>query len=187
VGNGTFNLTALWRALGVKNPETSLRETVQPVIIAQDFSALTPPHVPPTIGVGTDVPAVLAENSTAQVEVKANGGSWIVLFTTATSNMSFGLLTAVSSGLTVVTNRDIYSREDSPNIFSAGTVTPNPLAPVNQATSFPPIGGMASLQPMPPLWVPPGMVFAIVHNAVNTTANDILVFWIDCPASGAPL
>jgi hypothetical protein len=77
MSNGTFNLTELYRQLGIKNPEPGVRETVQPVLIVGDLSGLTPLHVPPTGLYGGAIISVGGEYSKIQVTSRAPGGSEI--------------------------------------------------------------------------------------------------------------
>lgn len=79
MGLGDFNLTAFYRAMGIKNPEPSMREFVQPVIVVGDLSEVTPQYRPPTGMWGGDVAAFAAEFSFIEVISRADGGSLVQL------------------------------------------------------------------------------------------------------------
>lgn len=165
-GNGTFNLTALWRALGIKNPQTTLSERVQPVINVGDFSLLTPQHRPPTALFGGNVAAVAGEFSTIQVISRGPGGCVVPFFTAGNQDMKWheGV---VEGGLTPLVPQGQFSNEPIASIAETGTLLVRPgvaLVSPGIATESPPWPTALSF-----LWIRPGRA---------------LVFWRDAAASG---
>jgi len=185
-GNGTFNLTAIWRALGIKNPETSLRESVQPVILVGDFSQLTPLHRPPTAHYGGNIAAVAGERPIVQVTSRATGGTLIGTFRNDSVQTFFYSQGAVQTGLTAVAPNPILAGRENmvmDSLVEKGTVPANPGDQTNSPYTDENSPYLMSRYPM--LMFPGQTVFFWV-NTNNLAINAWMLELVDLPASQPP-
>jgi len=181
-GVGDFNLRSFFRAMGIKNPQPSMREFVQPVIVVGDMSEITPQYRPPTGYFGGDIAGFAAEFSFFQVISRAEGGT-LTSFSTST-NFMFG---------TVVPDLPTFfvdpwpiaaqlSVEAPVSLVRAGHTATQPIvanrAPTITATNrtIPANNGRL-------LWIPPGQGILFFGLGVNASINDFACLVIDLPAS----
>jgi len=183
-GVGDFNLRSFFRAMGIKNPDTSMRETVQPVIVVGNMSDITPVYRPPSGIWGGDVVAVAAEFSFFQITSRAEGGTLIHQFG-ADGNLQFGTLDAALPA-TINTDFPLSSQlsvAPPVSLVTTGSVAAIPI-PLNEspntntATHFPLTGGGFR-----DMWIRPGNTFIAFRSTVNQSAGDWLLWATDLPAS----
>jgi len=174
-GNGTFNLTALWRALGIKNPQPTFTERVQPVIVVQDFSLLTPQHRPATASFRGDVDPVVGEFTAIQVTSRSPGGTLVPWFNSGRS-LTFRTGAMVFTAPIVEAPSGLYSRDP---IVSEVITGSNAVAP---AFGFLPLG----LTDTAPIWIPQGGSYVMQNSATGQSINNWSMFIIDLPASDNP-
>lgn len=184
-GNGTFNLTALWRALGIKNPEPSVRESIQPVIVVGQFSQLTPQYRPPTAVFGGNVPAVGGEKPIIQVISRGLGGSLLGAFSHESTNAIYYAERAAP--LAGFTNRPpawLQSRDPVLSVVEVGNDPANPGS--NSAspsvTDFP----GAYNYPLQPFWLAPGGVVVFWSSVAGSALSNWSMQLTDLPASDPP-
>lgn len=180
-GNGTFNLTALWRALGIKNPRPQMFESVQPVINVGRFHNLVPAHRPPTAAFGGDVPLVAAQFSIAQMISRGPGGAFLRMAGSSTTNGPWIVRTPLA-GLVEVSPSAILSREaplssmQRGNLVGApGVATASPSLPSSSFNVFPNGGDLQ-------LWIPHGMAFVVWNPAIGFGMSDVTFVVEDVPA-----
>jgi len=182
-GLGTFNLTAFWRAMGIKNPHPTMFETIQPVINVGDMAGLTPQHVPPTDWFGGDVAAVAAEFSLIQVTARAAGGCLIPVANIGTQIPNFGIVPRVP-GLTPLAGVGPFSNEPLVSLVEIGTRTPNPLT-----VGISPHILTSNISVFPatvPFYVPPGQSMIFIRDVVNGSILNWTMCVVDVPASEPP-
>jgi len=179
-GNGTFNLTALWRALGIKNPSPTIRETIQPVIQVADFSRLSPEHRPATGSYG-GVITVGAAMTFTRIEItsRSPGGTLIPYINSGrASNVFQAAPDPALAASATVTPTAVWSRDTPASLMRTGTSLL--VAPTDRMSM--PLG----VSQIPEFWLPPG-VTAIIQN-VTAAQNFSLfgIFLIDLPSADAP-
>lgn len=181
MGNGSFNLTALWRALGIKNPETSISERVQPIINVGDFTGLVPQHFPPTNVFGGDVTLVIGEFGTVQVISRDPGGCILKLVQSGTAALAFQTQAVPEAGLTPVIPTTQFSNEPVQSIVESGTVAVQPGDPNISPTTIP---SNFQFYPgaNPQFWIPPGRVFVMFTVGAAAIINWSL-FVVGLPAA----
>jgi len=178
VGNGTFNLSEFYRQMGIKNPEPSIREFVQPVVNVGDFGAMTPKHEPPTYFGGGSVSLVAAQYPIIQITSLAPGGSRFIYWQYS-SELKMGIAPRVPA-LVVVPDRGPLSNDASQVIVESGNAVANPLAGEHpyvranhNATTF-------------PFYIPPGQTFVIADDVVGGAINRWAMTVCDIVASQPP-
>ncbi len=181
-GNGTFNLTALWRALGIKNPQASVSERIQPVMLVSDLSALTPLHRPPTGAFGSDIPPVVGETAMWQFQARAPGGC-VILYAGTGSVLNYRTGLDLSGDLAPVAPGAILSAEPPETaVFKGNSATLPGVSddfPILLATSF---------TVFPPnvnatLFVPAGENLIFWRPSISTNLVDTAWIVQDVPAS----
>lgn len=185
MGNGTFNLTALYRALGIKNPEPSVREFVQPVINVGDFAVLTPLHRPPMQAFGGDIVGVPATFVIIQLLSLGPGGSQIVdvgaslLLPYRTDIPLVAGLTESIAGATF-SNEPVQSRVFFGNdAVEPGSQLVSPHWPNTTFGEWPGSGDFIA-------WLPHGTVLTTWNPLLGNAINDWSITVMDIPASEAP-
>lgn len=167
--------------MGIKNPEPSMRETVQPVIVVGDMSEITPQYRPPTGYYGGDTAAFVAEWSFIEVVCRSGGGSLMGL--TLASNVHWATTTPVAA-----TYFDdpypvaaVCSVEPPVSLVRTGHTGTIPFAanrsPVTLASQGVPIA-VSRL-----LWLPPGGTMLFFRPVANTSIQDWSLLLIDLPAA----
>lgn len=183
-GNGTFNLAALWRALGIKNPQTSVSERLQPVLIASDMSGLTPQHQAPTGAFGGDLGQVAGEFGFIELISQDPGGCWMEFFA---ANQPVNFAIAPRSGLGIV------SVDAGP--FSIGRLVSRVLSdtlassPVPLRSNTPITHAVTTSQTWmraPRLFVPQGDSMFFVTTGVNIALTNWTIIVTGVPASEIP-
>jgi len=185
-GNGTFNLTALWRALGIKNPQGTVSERLQPVIVAADLSALTPHHPPPTECYGGGQGATVAEFATVVIDARSPGGCLIPIQVWGRVMLMWSTpvntIPVPSGATTIFTPVARFSREAAQSRVR-GFSTPD-IAPQGYTV----IGGGA-INPtleMLLLWVPQGESVIFQNQIAGQSVNFFSFFLRDLPAHDNP-
>jgi len=186
-GNGTFNLTALWRALGIKNPQATITERLTPVIVAADLSQLTPLHPPATGIYGGTIGSLVGEFTTLVVDSRSPGGCLIPLQTWGRlvdmwSTPSNPVPTP-GAGTVIHVPTGLFSR-DAP-VSRVRSFTTADVAPANSYTL---IGGGAinPVLDLPLLWVPQGESVIFQNLTVGQNINIFSFFLRDLPAHDNP-
>jgi len=186
-GDGDFNLRSFFRALGIKNPEPSVRQSLQPVIIAGDMSQIVPQYLPPSGIFGGDVAAQVAQFSFIQLTSRAEGGTLIHGFGSDLTGISFVTITPALTADTVF-EADYplgcqFSVEPPVSLVQTGAIIVNPVtanrAPnPSTAQQFPEVGTKTGS-----MWLRPGDTFLLITGIVNTSINDWFLWISDIPAS----
>jgi len=183
-GNGTFNLTGLWRALGIKNPQPTIREVVQPVVLTADFSDLQPQHPPPMGSFGGDIGAVVAEFATLQVTSAAPGGCYIDQYFSGNQDLHYGIGPRIG-GLFTIAPSGVYSPDPLLSIVEFGTdpvniftITTTPSTPAANRSVWPGAGR--------PFFIPAGQSFIAQFQTVNVAINNWAMLVRDVPNSENP-
>jgi len=186
-GVGDFNLRSFFRAMGIKNPQPSMREFVQPVIIVGDMSDIVPQYRAPSGIFGGDAQAVAAEFTFIQVTSRAEGGTLIHGFASDATNISM-LTVAPALIMATVFEADYplgmqLSVEPPVSLVQSGTIVVNPgtanrLPNPSSSNQFP-LAGMTSR----PWWLRPGDTMVFIVGAANTGVNDWNLWITDLPAS----
>lgn len=181
-GVGDFNLRSFFRAMGIKNPQPSMREFVQPVISVGDMSQITPLYRPPTALFGGDVAAAIARFSYIEVVSRAEGGTLLGFNTGTSIKIGTGLFP-----LTPVFVVDPWpvgaqlSVGPTTSLVRTATTAVMPI-PSNRAPgtidsdSIP--NGDGQL-----MWIAPGNNMLFIRDVVNTSINDFTLKVVDLPAS----
>jgi len=185
-GVGDFNLRSFFRAMGIKNPQPSMREFVQPVIIAGDMSDIVPQYRPPSGVFGGDVAATAAQFSFIQLTSRAEGGTLFNAFGSDNNNLS--ILTGAPIVADTVFEADYplgmqLSVEPPVSLVRTGSVivtpaTANRLPNPSQAAPFPEVGAANR-----PMWLRPGDTLILIVGIVNSSINDWYLWITDLPAS----
>lgn len=180
-GVGDFNLRSFFRAMGIKNPDTSMREFVQPVILVGDMSEITPQYRPPRGIFGGDVAATVGEFSTIQMTSRAEGGT--LLGCGADTVLRYATITPrlIDTDKTAdVVPACQFSVEAPVSLVGTGGVILLPgvtLQSPSTDTDF-------NLQEQRRyFWVRPGDTFAMWAIVANTSINRWWMDVIDLPAS----
>jgi hypothetical protein len=185
VGNGTFNLTAIYRALGIKNPEPEIRETVQPVLLVGDMRFLTPQHRPPSGAFGGNISAVVGEFAAIQVTARAAGGCLVPMLQEA-STLRYSTLFDRESQLTLATAGAQFSRDPLVSQVFTGNITAKPLgdgvAPAVNSTVFQAWPNTTDFK----LFIPAGGRILFWHPTSNQAINAWSINVVDIPASEHP-
>jgi len=181
-GVGDFNLRSFFRAMGIKNPETSMREFVQPVIVVGDMSEITPQYRPPQGYFGGDVAATVGEFSYFQMVSRAEGGSLVMAG--SDSSLRFGTFATALAGTIFEADHilSVQGSVDPPvSLVSTGSVVPVPLVtnrtPGTDASFNIAKGGGEMI------WIRPGTTFAVWSFTANASINRWWLKVIDLPAS----
>jgi len=185
-GVGDFNLRSFFRAMGIKNPETSMREFVQPVILVGDMSDITPQYRPPSGVFGGDLAATAGEFSVIQLICRAEGGTLVHVWEGDSNIVMYA--TGQRVALDTVFEADyplgcLGSVEPPVSLVETGSIIVNPLV----ANRLP---NASSLQKTPlegamnrPFWLPPGGTLTWVTGQVNSSVTDWTLWITDLPAS----
>jgi len=184
-GNGTFNLTALWRALGIKNPDPSMRESVQPVIIVADFSQLTPQHRPPTASYGATVNGVAGEQSFLQVTSRAPGGTLVQGPNHDTTGKTLHAIQAPIAGALALVPGALWSVAPMQSLVETGT----DVGPIGNGNILPVINDNDAIQfgqAPTAWWLPPGRTWIVWVNTLAFGLSNITFTLVDLPASQPP-
>jgi len=181
-GTGDFNLRHFFRALGIKNPEPSVREDLQPVILAGDFRDIVPQYRAPSAVWGGDVNPVALERGFYQVTSVAPGGTLVHAFG-SDEHTNFGIVAAAlpATQLNPAITTCISSARAPDAIVSTGTIVANPFNPGLTPTAAATTPDRLNLA-HPGLWIPPGQTFVNVAFTVNAQLTDWYVWVSDCPA-----
>lgn len=183
MGNGTFNLEALYRRLGIKNPQPDVREFVQPVITVGDFRDLTPRLVAPTYFGGGSIAAELLEFSIIQITSRAKGGTLLLNWSTGVFPLLAGIRTTPVAGLTAVADRGPLSFEASAVLVEEGTAVADPLPGDHPEINV----ALRSNWPGTfDFFIPPGRFLVIASGVVNTAIPAWAVVLRDVPAAELP-
>jgi len=183
-GVGDFNLRAFFRALGIKNPQPSMREFVQPVIIAGDMSEITPQYRPPEGVFGGDIAGVSLEFSWVQVISRAEGGT--LAMGGADTAVRYGTFDTPLSNNIITSPYPIAvqsSAEPPVSLVQTGSEAAVPIA-TNRSPSADAIfdiqsGGMGARF----FWIRPGTAFAMWGIGANASVNRFWLRIVDIPAS----
>jgi len=181
-GNGTFNLTAIWRALGIKNPEPRMRESIQPVINVGDFSQLVPQHRPPTAMFGGDIPNAVGERPIVQITSRGPGGALIGNFRHDNPNTFFYSEGSPQAGLAPVLPNPRLSPVERPmsSLVEKGTIIANPSNPQLAP-------GVERDSPFDcwryPFWMRPGQTIFFWSTVTNNNVTSWSIQLVDIPAS----
>jgi hypothetical protein len=184
-GNGTFNLSNLWQKLGIKNPESSMRETVQPVIVAGQLGHLTPRFEPATAVFGGDVAGSGVLFTQFQLTSRSPGGTLILSFgdnaATTTFGITEGLLTSIQAP-DPLPPTGVFSDRPFVSLARRGRTVISPIDGSDQAPTQPSAMGFGP----PPLWLPPGKTFFLMAFAAGGNITDYFVIAQDLEASEMP-
>lgn len=166
MAQGSFNLQAIWRALGKRSlDQWEIENRVIPTISVADFSKLTPQYDPPSAGFGALTVAVALEFGVVQVFSRAPGGCRLKFMQWAVA-LGYGweirpAPTAFNN--VVISIPQVMSREAPLSSVTSGSI----LAALNTAQV--PQGTIAGT-PMQflEIWLPPGSCFFAEANVINT-------------------
>jgi len=177
-GVGDFNLTAFFRAMGIKNPAPSVRESVQPVIVVGQMGGLTPRYQNPWGSFGGNVVAVVAEQSFFQVTPASPGGCLIEQASCDSLDLVFGIVTRVSPATNLPATG---SWSDNPirAIVETGSIA---VSPIPTATFSPKIN-TNTRPPSFPWYVPVGRTAYFGSPGNNQGITDFVVLVSDLPAA----
>jgi len=181
-GNGTLNLSRLWRALGIKNPQTTISERVQLVIQVADFSRLVPEYRPATGSFGADVaPGGGGTFTRIEVTSRSPGGTIIRWFE---SGKNLRLITGAPdpalANVVIEAQSGTWSRDPLVSLVRTGqSVIAPPLTFVNLNA-----GVLTELDDV--LWIPPGSTALFINGVPAQIINLWGLFLIDLPAADAP-
>jgi len=181
-GNGTFNLTALWRALGIKNPQPTISERVQLVVQIADLSKLAPLHRPATASFGGTVPAGAGgTNTKIEITSRAPGG---MLFLWMQSGRTLSLFQAVPDPALVApvieAPNGVWSRDTPVSLIRTGNSALSP--PTNHTL----ISAGLVVEFERYVWLPPGVTMNLQNSAAAQSINNWQLFIRDLPAADAP-
>jgi len=167
-GVGDFNLSAFFRAMGIKNPAPSVRESVQPVVNVGNFAGLTPRYQMPTTVWGGDVTAVAGRMSFFQVTPRTPGGCLILFAGSDAVDVLFGIAPRLVGGGPVVPT-GTYSVNASVALVESGTDLVVPFA----AAVSPQINAAVGTRMTSWPWlVPPGRSAIFTHKAIASAILD---------------
>lgn len=179
-GIGDFNLSAFFRAMGIKNPAPSVRETVQPVVVVGQLGGLTPRYENPTSPFGGNVSAIVAEFSYFTVTAAAPGGCLIRNARSDALDVVYGTAARVP-GLTVVVPSGQFSVNPVQSVVESGTDAVNAIGSavanpkIQTNTNFSEYGG--------PFYVPPGITAVFQSTATNQALTDWSLMIEDLPSA----
>lgn len=175
--DGTFNTSWWARQMGFKQPEPSLRQPVQPVVVLGDHSGLTPQYQAPTYFGGGTIAAVVGEFGVIVINSMAPGGSIfrLMTLTIAGNELQMGMRIPVA-GLASVEDRGPLSVDASVVIVEDGTLAVNPLG-----AGYPVVRGQGFLTDRG-LYLPTGSHFVMASDTVNVALTYSVVVQ-DVPAS----
>lgn len=165
-GLGTFNLTAFWRAMGIKNPRPTMLETVQPVLVVGDMSGLTPQHVPPTGLFGRDQLNIAGEFPFITVNCRDPGGILITGFWQGQTPQFARIdAAAVPAPTSACGDRGPLSVDAVLTTCDVGSDPVNPV-PFGSPT-WPPLNNVAIGPPQ--IYLPAGAFMCWSQDTVNTS------------------
>ena len=168
-GVGDFNLSAFFRAMGIKNPQPSVRESVQPVVNVGNFDGLTPRYQPPTGAFGGDVGLVAGQTSFIQVTPRTPGGCLIHWAGSDAVDLLFGIRTVPLFVATEVVPTANFSVNPVRALVEDGqsVLVPFVAAETPQINSSQ--GGTLTSYPW---FIPPGNIFVQTHKAAGSNILD---------------
>lgn len=185
-GVGDFNLRSFFRALGIKNPQPSVREFIQPVILAGDMCDIVPQYRAPSGVFGGDTPATASQNSVIQVTSRSEGGTLIHQW--ASDSNLINMRTGTALVLDTITDSPHplgcqLSVEPPVSLVETGAVLVNPFvasdSPNPSGAHFFPKSGSNSR----PMWIRPGDSMIWLNGAAATAITDWILWITDIPAS----
>jgi len=177
---GAFNTAALIAELGLKpvgQDEMRVLGGIQPVLVAGDLSALTPPHVPASAIFGGNLVGAVAELATIQLQSLAPGGCFIEWLAIRSAQLTMLRLRQVSAGaLAALPPAAIVSR-DTP----VSVVTQGPLASIGGAAA--PLEDSNGPRHLG-IFIPPGAFFTL-QSLVPDVPMEISMLVREVPAAPA--
>jgi len=180
-GDGTFNLSRFFQAIGIKNPHPTVSERITPVLIAGDLSQLTPAHYPPTGAFGGDEGAVAAEVGVIEINSLDRGGCFIE-YMAANAGLIFGIADPDLTG-TLAVDAGPFSAEPILSQVFHGTLLVSPLPPAVSSPINLPVSTSTRFQAARPLYVPPGRSIFFVTSGVNSAITNWTVIVRGVPAA----
>lgn len=183
-GNGTFNLSRLWQALGVKNPQSTLSERVQPVINVGQLGHLTPRFVNPTNLFGGDVAGAAGDFSAVVLLSRAPGGTNILFAGVAAAafgTVNRGLDTVIAPNPMTVSGN--FSARPFLSLVQRGRFAAVPVGGADVQAQLPAAGSFPTGAVM---WIPPGERFFISALASNSALLNFLLLAEDLEAAQLP-
>lgn len=185
MGQATFNLSEFWNRLGIKNPKANMLESVQPVIIAGDFSGLTPQHHPPMDIFGSDIGSVAGQFSMVQVTSRDPGGCYIPWTNFNGLNPVYGVIPTRVAGLVALAGSGPYSVDPLLTTVEFGT---NAVLPVtaNVSPTWPAINLNMFPSTNTPIYLPNGAIFITSRDTVAQALNNWSMCIVGVPASENP-
>ncbi len=181
-GVGDFNLRSFFRALGIKNPQPSMREFVQPVIIAGDMSDIVPQYRPPTGIFGGDLAAAPAEFSWIQLISRAEGGSLVSLVAASNYKMATDATLVIDTPFTDPHPLHVQLSVEPP--VSLCRTGADILIPQTSNRSPGSSDQNDRTEGRPKMmWIRPGGNIVFFRNQVNTSINLWSLTVVDLPAS----
>jgi len=181
-GVGDFNLRSFFRALGIKNPQPSMREFVQPVIIAGDMSEITPQYRPPTGVFGGDVAGAAGEFSWIQLVSRAEGGSLVSLATA--SNFKYATDTNPLEDTPFTNPHPLHVQLSVEPPVSLVLTAASILIPQTSNRSPSSIDQNDRTEGYPKMmWIRPGGNIVFFRTNTNTSINSWSLTVVDLPAS----
>lgn len=182
-GQGTFNLSEFFRQFGIKNPEPSVRESIQPVVNVGNFAGLTPQHRAPTGAFGGDQAGVVGEFTVWQVRSLGAGGSLLHQVSPGTATHHFIVGNPIA-GLAIVPAAGFLSDQPCLSRVERGTVPVIPAA-AGDSPSTPSANFVLWPGFREPFYVPPGQAFILFSAAAGLAINGTTFIVSDVPASEA--
>jgi len=177
-GVGDFNLAAFFRAMGIKNPQPSVRESVQPVVVVGQFAGLTPRYENPTGSYGGNVVAVALEFSYFTLTAAAPGGCLLRAARCDAIDLLFGTGARVP-GLVVLAPSGQYSVNPMRSVVEFGT---DAIQSIGTATANPKMQTNVGLEGVP-LYVPPNVTAIFQTVAANQSITDFAMIVEDLPSA----
>jgi len=186
-GVGDFNLRSFFRALGIKNPAPSVRETIQPVILAGDFNDIVPQYRAPSAYVGGDTAATVGQLSVVQLVATGEGGAIVHGFGVDASALFRTLDNPVVLDTVFESPHPIamqLSVEPPASFIQTGSIITAVCTPTDE---FPDIqsGNVfaeGALQNRG-LWIRPGSSLILQKTNTNSALGDFWFWFSDVPAS----
>ncbi len=186
MGQSTFNLTEFFNRLGIKNPQPTMLESVQPVILAGDFSGLTPQNHPPMDIFGSDISNVAGEFSMVQVRSRDPGGCYIAWTNFNGLVPVYGRVDPAVTGLTPLAGSGPYSNDPLLTTVEVGT---DPVLPFTRAVlpTWPAINLNIFPSTTTRIYLPNGAVFVTARDTVALALLNWSMCIVGVPASESPV
>lgn len=168
--------------MGIKNPDTSMRETVQPVILVGDMSEITPQYRPPSGVFGGELAGQSGQFSWIQLISRAGGGSLVSMV--AATNFKMATDTALVNDTVFTDPHPLHvqlSVEPPVSLCRTGADILIPQTNNRSAGSSDQNDRTEGHPKM--MWIRPGGNIVFFRNSANTSINGWSLTVVDLPAA----